>query len=47
MLRCVCLPYQEATGGNVLMGLQVESSEMEEFEALADSLGYDYAFDKR
>ncbi|KAE8037520.1 hypothetical protein FH972_010105 [Carpinus fangiana] len=36
---------QGESGGNVLMGLQVVSSEMDEFKALANSLGYAYAFE--
>ncbi|XP_030958306.1 threonine dehydratase 1 biosynthetic, chloroplastic-like [Quercus lobata] len=36
---------QGESGGNVLMGLQVVSSEMDEFKALADTLGCDYAFE--
>ncbi|KAK9999482.1 hypothetical protein SO802_019085 [Lithocarpus litseifolius] len=36
---------QGESGGNVLMVLQVVSSEMDEFKALADTLGCDYAFE--
>ncbi|GMY15902.1 threonine dehydratase biosynthetic, chloroplastic [Fagus crenata] len=32
------------SGGNILVGLQIASSEMDEFKVLADSLGCDYAF---
>ena len=42
----MCCPhFQGESGGNVLMGLQVVSSEMDEFKALADTLGCDYAFE--
>ncbi|KAG6678961.1 hypothetical protein I3842_14G107700 [Carya illinoinensis] len=36
---------QGQNGGDVLVGLKVLSSEMDEFKALANSLGSDYAFE--
>ncbi|KAL5763880.1 hypothetical protein ACOSP7_016242 [Xanthoceras sorbifolium] len=36
---------QGETHANVLVGLQVAASEMVEFKALSNSLGYDYAFE--
>jgi threonine dehydratase len=33
---------QGETGANVLVGVQIESSEMDEFHHRANNLGYDY-----
>ncbi|KAG2670864.1 hypothetical protein I3760_14G107100 [Carya illinoinensis] len=42
----LCLTsLQGQNGGDVLVGLKVLSSEMDEFKALANSLGSDYAFE--
>ncbi|XP_050369161.1 threonine dehydratase 1 biosynthetic, chloroplastic-like [Argentina anserina] len=36
---------QGETGANALVGFQVASSEIDKFKGLADTLGYDYAFE--
>ena len=42
--ECILIPtYQQGeTGANVLVGIQVPKSEMDEFHDRANKLGYDY-----
>jgi len=41
-MACTCCFGQGEAGANVLVGIQVPSSEMEEFNDRASGLGYDY-----